>query len=223
MSRPCSAEQRDGVGVAEVRVLDRSPLQLPSAQGACLIQASASTSVVNSRQTRSGVQNSARPITACRPHGPPTASLACADHRVGPGRDHAVRRRRVGHRRASPAPAPQTPRARPLVRTGPRVRCSRAQCACRASAAGTGGRGGVARRRSAPGTPPAGGARRPGRRCRVVASGSASASGRRPASVGVRRRRRRSSAWPASVAGAEDGGAGSSASAPARPRRCRPG
>src|SRR3954469_6325717 len=52
------------------------PAQLPLAQGTCLPQAAASTSVVNSRQIRSGVQNSARPVTACRPHGPPTASLA---------------------------------------------------------------------------------------------------------------------------------------------------
>src|SRR6185437_9954141 len=54
------------------------PAQLPLAQGTCLIHAAASTSVVNSRQIRSGVQNSARPVTACRPQGPPTASLAWA-------------------------------------------------------------------------------------------------------------------------------------------------
>src|SRR3954453_5970223 len=54
------------------------PAQLPLAQGDCLIHATARTSVVNSRHTRSGVQNSARPVTACRPHGPPIASLACA-------------------------------------------------------------------------------------------------------------------------------------------------
>src|SRR3954464_12755507 len=52
------------------------PAQLPLAQGTCLTQAAASTSVVNSRQIRSGVQNSALPVTACRPQGPPTASLA---------------------------------------------------------------------------------------------------------------------------------------------------
>src|ERR1700712_1044000 len=54
------------------------PAQSPLAHGTCLIQASASTAVVKSRQIRSGVQNSARPVTACRPQGPPTASLACA-------------------------------------------------------------------------------------------------------------------------------------------------
>jgi hypothetical protein len=36
---------------------------------------------VNSSAIRSGVQNSARPVTACRPHGPPNASLACATTR----------------------------------------------------------------------------------------------------------------------------------------------
>ena len=70
-----------------------------TSRAACLIQASASTSVVNSRQTRSGVQNSARPITACRPHGPPTASLAWATTGSDPGGDHPVRRRRAGRGR----------------------------------------------------------------------------------------------------------------------------
>src|SRR3954463_15141696 len=73
------------------------PVQLPSAHGACLIQARASTNDVNSRQTRSGVQNSARPITACRPHGPPIASLAWAT--TGSAHDGTTRSAAGGTRR----------------------------------------------------------------------------------------------------------------------------
>src|SRR5215218_8914476 len=53
------------------------PGQLPSEHGACLSQARASANTAKARQMRSGVQKRARPVTACRPHGPPKASLAC--------------------------------------------------------------------------------------------------------------------------------------------------
>ena len=196
------------------------PAQLPSEQGACLIQASASTNVVNSRQTRSGVQNRARPITACRPHGPPTASLAWAT--TGSAQDgttrsggggSATRARSPGHRDTSgPSAGADGPE-------GVLLTCS--VCADRASAAAAAGR------------------RWPSRRCVGQAGHAAGRVGLGvPVGVPVLGRSGRDVdvgdvgnlgvvvAGAAEVVGAGRGedvvGGAARRSAPARPHRCRP-
>src|SRR3954468_23646225 len=96
----------------------------------------------------------ARPVTACRPQGPPTASLACTatgSVQVGTTRSGHGGAATCGNvvtgRADTPGPAPgarppaapsspaaPTPRARPPAgrpgRTGPSVSCSRAESAC---------------------------------------------------------------------------------------------
>ena len=101
---------------------------------------------VNSRQTRSGVQNSARPVTACRPHGPPTASLACAA--TGSVQVGTTRSGRGG---AAARPARGAARTRPAGADAPGRVCgsgSRASV-CRAGSAAAGAAG---RRRAVAGT-----------------------------------------------------------------------